>query len=657
MALSAEKYVRELLKSGLIRENDIREFFRTFPEGAAECATGELVARELVRRKKLTQFQAQQIYAGKAKTLRLGSYTILEKIGQGGMGAVYKARHRTMDRVVALKTLPPETTESDGAVKRFRREVRAAAKLTHANIVTAYDAGEADGLHFLVMELVEGKDLTRLVREQAPLPVKNAVHYILQAARGLEYAHTEGLVHRDVKPANLLIDRSGIVKVLDMGLARIEEMENAAENDLTSTGTVMGTVDYMSPEQALNSKHADHRSDIYALGCSLHFLLTGHAVFDGETIMERMLAHRQADIPELRSKHGFVPAEVNAVFKKMVAKDVADRYQSMTEVIAALEACAIAEPSTESCAIPSEDSALQRFFEAQTVEETIVTTPNKNTPEAFTRQTDARTMVTAQRRGLSVAKTLREKRRLFFGGIVAAGVLLVAAVAYLSDGFFEGESPQPADVASGNSQDTHPPKDKPNTGDSARRTPTTVSLASGIDLLALIELPRDSVEGEWEWTAKGITLLPETNRQYARLNLQAAPNGDYEIEVEFTRHSGDESVNLHLPVADRSVNAALCAYSRWAGFSQLGRHGEGSKETGAILRIENGQRYRLRMRVQTDGDSVSLSMFLDDDSLTDWSGPVSELSSVDSWQPIGTAVMGLGAMSPTTFHAVRLKEL
>ena len=207
------------------------------------------------------------------------------------MGQVFKAEHRRMKRVVAIKMLPPAVTKDAAAVARFQREVEAAAKLSHPNIVAAYDADEANGVHFLVMEYVEGKDLSALVKKDGPLPVAKAVDYVLQAAEGLEFAHGEGVVHRDIKPANLLLDKKGAVKILDMGLARIERPlampPLQAELD-RHAAAIMGTVDYMAPEQAHGHAHADARADIYSLGCTLHYLLTGRPPYGGDTVLKRL---------------------------------------------------------------------------------------------------------------------------------------------------------------------------------------------------------------------------------------------------------------------------------------------------------------------------------------------------------------------------------
>jgi serine/threonine protein kinase/Leucine-rich repeat (LRR) protein len=336
VVVAIEKFVKQLEDSGIIAPGRLEGFLPP----KAEPKSAEELARELVRQKQLTRFQAQEAFLGRAKSLVLGNYVLLDKLGAGGMGQVYKAQHRRMDRIVAVKMLPTKLTKSKTAVARFAREVKAAARLSHSNIVAAFDADDANGVHFLVMEYVEGSDLSALVKKNGPLPVDQAVNFVVQAARGLEFAHGEGVVHRDIKPANLLLNAKGIVKILDMGLARIEASENAVPlSELTGAGAVMGTVDYIAPEQAENTKDADARADIYSLGCTLFYLLTGEAPYQGDTLMARLLAHSRNPIPSLRAARGEVPEQVEAVFRKMVAKQVHDRYQSMTDVIADLEKC------------------------------------------------------------------------------------------------------------------------------------------------------------------------------------------------------------------------------------------------------------------------------------------------------------------------------
>ncbi len=282
------------------------------------------------------------------------------------MGQVFKAQHRRMERVVAIKMLPRAMLKDAAAAARFQREVVAAAKLSHSNIVHAYDADEANGVHFLVMEYVEGRDLSALVKKNGPFPVAKAVNYILQSARGLEFAHKKGVIHRDIKPANLLLDNEGVVKILDMGLARISSDGNAAtQAELTGTGAVMGTVDYMSPEQALNTKHADARADIYSLGCSLYYLLTGKPTYDCDTVTAKLIAHQFHPIPEIRKARDDVSGNLEAIFAKMVAKKLEDRYQTMSEVVAELEKCQATQASPPSSTATMKTSASSATEESE----------------------------------------------------------------------------------------------------------------------------------------------------------------------------------------------------------------------------------------------------------------------------------------------------
>ncbi len=338
MALSAIQFGKALVTSGLMKADDVRSFWRELPIDDRP-QTGVALGALLVQRGLLTEFQRRQILEGHAAALLMGDYVLLDKIGSGGMGQVFKARHRRMNRVVAIKRLPPAMLKNGDAVKRFQREVEVAAKLVHPNIVIAYDAGQAGAAHYLVMEYVDGRDLGSLVKGRGPLPVDVAVDSIRQAACGLAFAHENGVVHRDIKPANLLMDRKGVVKILDMGLARWDDQLAANTEGLTQSGQVMGTVDYMAPEQAFDIRHADARSDIYSLGCSLYRLLIAHNMYGGDSLMQKFFAHREAPIPQLRAERADVSPELEGVFHRMVAKKPEDRYQTMSEVLAALDSC------------------------------------------------------------------------------------------------------------------------------------------------------------------------------------------------------------------------------------------------------------------------------------------------------------------------------
>lgn len=292
------------------------------------------------------------------RPVQLGQYQLLNCIGQGGMGVVYLAKHLTMERTVAVKILTPAFVGNADAIRRFRREVKASAKLSHPNIVAAFDAGEANGTHFLVTEYVEGQNLSRYVRNRGPMSASEGVELLLQIADGLAHAHARGTIHRDIKPSNLMLTTEGSVKILDMGLARLNESLGedgpAADEPLTGSDIVLGTVGYMAPEQAFDPQGVDGRADIYGLGATLHFLLTGREMYAGKSRMETLLAHRDGAIPDLCTVRRDVPASLDAVFQKMVAKNKTQRYSTIEALQEDLIACreAISNASSTGSSIP-----------------------------------------------------------------------------------------------------------------------------------------------------------------------------------------------------------------------------------------------------------------------------------------------------------------
>jgi len=450
MAVSLKQFVENLAQSGLFTAEELAAFQQGLPLDQRPQKAQDL-ARELHKAGRLTKYQAGLVYQGKTKGLVLGDYVIQDEIGAGGMGQVFKAWRRDMERTVALKILPAKAMGSPEAVERFRREVKAAARLEHPNIVTAYDAGEAEGVHFLVMQCVDGKDLAHVLAERGPLPVEEAVDCVVQAARGLEYAHEQGVVHRDIKTANLLRDQRGTVKILDMGLARIDQPPDprgqTAPEALTESGQVMGTYDYMAPEQAQDTHGADHRADIYSLGCTLFRLLINERPYHGDTPVATLLAHCQAPIPSLCELREEVPPELDAVVQKMLAKDPADRQQSMGEVITELEACIrpaappVPEPPTpppveQPATSSSSDSALKAFLRKLSGGAVAAQPkPTISAEETAQLQQEQDTGVLAGRRAPS---PVAQKKTLPWlgigGGIVAAVLILAVSFALLGRG-------------------------------------------------------------------------------------------------------------------------------------------------------------------------------------------------------------------------------
>jgi serine/threonine protein kinase len=271
--------------------------------------------------------------------LQLRDYRLLRKIGEGGMGTVYEALHTRLERVVALKILPPERMANAQAVARFQQEMRAAGAFDHPAIVRATDAGDVDGTHFLVMEYVEGIDLSSLSRQTGPLPVAEACALIRQAALGLEHVHERGIVHRDIKPSNLMLTPQGQVKVLDLGLALLQE-QSASVDGLTTVGQFMGTLDYMAPEQADDSHEVDSRADIYSLGATLYKLLCGRPPYSGRnfnTPLKKFKGLALLPVPPISQHRPDLPEPLVSVIERMLSKDPHDRFQSLAEVAEALE--------------------------------------------------------------------------------------------------------------------------------------------------------------------------------------------------------------------------------------------------------------------------------------------------------------------------------
>jgi hypothetical protein len=267
---------------------------------------------------------------------QLGPYDILGRLGRGGMGTVYKARHRELEKVVAVKVLSAHAA-SRQTVARFRTEMKAVGRLDHPNIVAAHDAGQVGDMHYLVMNFVEGLDLSRLVERTKPLSIADACELARQAAAGLAHAHDRGLIHRDVKPANLMLARGGVVKVLDLGLARMRG--TGTVDCATASGVLLGTADYVAPEQIGQAQTADGRADVYGLGATLYFLLAGAPPFGGgkrSSWLDKLRAHQEEPVPPLRERRAEVPAALAALVEAMLAKHPADRPASMAEVADAL---------------------------------------------------------------------------------------------------------------------------------------------------------------------------------------------------------------------------------------------------------------------------------------------------------------------------------
>lgn len=362
------------------------------------------LGKELLRRGWLTAYQVNRLLQGRSAELVLGPYLLLERLGEGGAGQVFKGWHRRMKRVVALKVIRRQLLVEPEVVSRFCREVQVVSQLAHRNVVRAYDAGEEGPTRYLAMEYVEGIDLNRLVKQSGPLPVAQACDYARQVALGLQHIHEHHLVHRDIKPSNLVLDRRrgrdgaagtdgqptaeelpwGLVRILDLGLARLCRAEGAdGENSLgtlTPNGALMmGTPDYLAPEQALDFHAADIRADLYSLGCTLYYVLSGQPPFPGGTLAQKLLKHQQAEPPPLENVRADLPAGLVPVLGRLMAKRPEDRFQTPLEAATALGALLAGQPiplamptmmmidlsaTPVPMALPVDNSALHAAFQA-----------------------------------------------------------------------------------------------------------------------------------------------------------------------------------------------------------------------------------------------------------------------------------------------------
>jgi serine/threonine-protein kinase len=339
----------------------------------------QVLMRHLITRERITLYQLRKVLHDKSAELFLGPYVITDKLGEGGMGKVYRARHARTDREVALKVVRSNLLSNPVVRRRYDREVRAATSLQHPNIVSVFDADEIDGRVFLAMEFVDGIDLARLIREYGVLPVQEACEYVRQAALGLHHAHEQGLVHRDIKPSNIIVsgerhipDATGpaFVKILDMGLVRAVGFDDSGGGtDLTRAGTVVGTPDYMAPEQAKDSRTVDRRADVYSLGCAFYFLLTGKPPFHEGSGIEKLLKHQIDPPPPLQGARPDVPSDLAAIVARLMAKKPEERYETAADLAAALApltvypagAVTINTPAPRSTSVPVPPSSPSGF--------------------------------------------------------------------------------------------------------------------------------------------------------------------------------------------------------------------------------------------------------------------------------------------------------
>ncbi len=331
----ASQFWQATIRSGLLDVESLTACWDAIEPAKRDVAEhiDRRLARRAVESKLLTFWQAQQLLAGRTSGYRVDRYLLLDLIGQGGMGRVYRARDTRLNRSVALKLLAPERLSNPRAIARFQREARVGAQLQHENLVRIYDFGESNGRYFLVMEFIDGKTIGTLISEQGPMPHPTAARLLRQVALGLEHAHRKGLIHRDVNPYNILVTHDGTAKLADLGLA----IALAEEDRVTRDGATVGTFDYISPEQARDSRAADIRSDIYSLGCTIYHMCTGYVPFPSPSLPEKLFAHQAIEPTPLCRVVSGLPEGLSEVVQRMMKKLPEERYATPMQVAHALE--------------------------------------------------------------------------------------------------------------------------------------------------------------------------------------------------------------------------------------------------------------------------------------------------------------------------------
>ncbi|MCC9606475.1 protein kinase [Blastopirellula sp. JC732] len=542
-------------------------------------------------------------------------YRIIRRLGAGGMGVVYQAEHRLMERPVALKVIHGKLVSNEIAIERFRQEVKAAARLSHRNIVTAYDAEQAEDIHFLVMEYIDGVSLAEIVERRGRLSLLHACNFVLQAAQGLQHAHEQGMVHRDIKPQNMMRTSRGIIKILDFGLARLAENETG-DGRLTEDFATLGTPDYIAPEQAHDSKSADIRSDIYSLGCTLYFLLAGQVPFPKGTSLDKVISHSERQPTPLIQLRPDVPPEVANIVERMMAKDPAERFQTPAEVVEALRP--FGRPDAER----SKDEG--KTLTGQTMA----------TPLDLTIQPSAKPAISTRTKNRAPNGAKKYWMPLLAGGGI---VVLLGLILILSQGV--------------------PPEPQPDPVTPAVVTRPVPPISGGddqawINLLPQINLDSEVVAGSWERTADGLRVEA---MEGARLMLPYQPPREYELEVSFTRLSGTQSIALLF--VDGSGSAAY-DIDGWGenlvGIQNIDGRNMNQDRTGVSrFSLANGERYTALLRVRRD----RVDAYLNGDLMTTYHGDGANLSMLELWR-LPRPALGIGAYDcETVFHQVRIRNL
>jgi serine/threonine protein kinase len=383
-----DSFLKTIVRSGLLSKVELRAVLSTIPRQQQQQP--QQLAKQLIRIGKLSWFQAHKLLQGAAAGLMIESFEVVAPIGKGGMGMVYLSRDRRDGRLLALKILPPKKAQrEERMLARFRREMDISRRVSHRHIAETLATGEFQGVHYIAMEYIPGQTLYRLVTDRGPLAVPLAARLFAEAAAGLEYAHGRGVIHRDLKPSNIMVTPSGHAKILDLGLALIEGEIQQPREIIGGQGYVVGSMDYIAPEQTKDAVNVDARADIYGLGCTMYFALTGRPPFPGGTAKEKIQRHRKDEPTPLRQLNPSLPERFAALVTKMMAKNLEERYRHAADVREALQEWAVGVPEFM-LEMPEEQSSQKAFEElrqasvsTELIEDPILALPSPTPPAVW----------------------------------------------------------------------------------------------------------------------------------------------------------------------------------------------------------------------------------------------------------------------------------
>jgi serine/threonine protein kinase len=580
----------------------------------------------------------------------LGEYRLLKRLGSGGMGQVYKAMHLRLEKLVAIKLLPEYKAGDARALARFDREIKAAGRVNHPNVVQALDAREIDGTRFLVMELVDGVNLSQLVRTCGRLEIADACELTRQAALGLQAAHQHGLVHRDIKPSNLMLSRSGQLKILDLGLARFRA-EPAEPGEVTEVGETIGTAEYIAPEQVADSHRVDIRADIYSLGCSMFRLLTGQPPFYGakyHSAVEKMVAHLKEELPSVRELRSEVSEPLETIVTKMVAKDPDQRYSTPAEVAAAIA------PLAAGSDLPRLMSKYDAACKGAAVTEP--SSSSEKAPLSLGKHTPDTSPATPLLDRQSAEINPPSKSNVAKAWTIAVTAIVLITLAFVAvSKIRKGVVPTPEITPE-------------NTAQAPNKLSTSADDLYGkelpnnkwIDVLPYTDVDRDRVSDLWEVRKDGIGC--KGTNGYPRISLPVAVHGDYDLELEFTRNSGEGLIRILTPVGDKNLAQTLLAAGngRLYGFNEFNGHGladNGNPSATRTKPLNNGERYTVRTGIRLHGDESTVDVTLNGEPLVHSISPASAFPRSHSEDPNSGArpIVGVEAGSDVTFHAARIR--